>query len=57
MVFWTIFITSILHKVTMADFVASQLALLGISGATYLGFKVQEQKKEPTDSKKPAPAG
>jgi hypothetical protein len=46
MVFWIFFMTAIFHKITMIDFAVSQLALMGISGATYLGFKLQQQPKE-----------
>jgi hypothetical protein len=46
MVFWLIFVISLWHKVTMIDFLASQLALMGISGATYLGFKLKEPPKQ-----------
>lgn len=46
MVFWIFFVTAIFHKITMIDFAVSQLALMGISGATYLGFKLQQQPKE-----------
>lgn len=45
MVYWVFFVTAIFHKITLIDFAISQLALLGISGATYLGFKLQEQPK------------
>jgi hypothetical protein len=43
LVFWTVFVSSLFKRVTMADFDATQLALMGISGSTYLGFKLQEK--------------
>lgn len=43
LVFWSVFIILLFNRVTMADFDATQLALLGISGSTYLGFKLQEK--------------
>jgi hypothetical protein len=52
MIFWVFFVMAIFHKITMIDFAASQLALMGISGATYLGFKLQEQPKQ-SDSEQP----
>ena len=45
MIFWTFFVGAIFHKITLIDFAASQLALMGISGATYLGFKLQLPKQ------------
>ncbi len=42
LVFWAVFVSMLFKKVTMVDFDATQLALMGISGSTYLGFKLQE---------------
>jgi hypothetical protein len=44
--YWFMFAAALLHKITMIDFTASQLALMGISGATYLGFKFQAPVKQ-----------
>jgi len=43
LVFWAVFVSMLFKKVTMVDFDATQLALMGISGSTYLGFKLQEK--------------
>jgi hypothetical protein len=43
-VFWAVFLSSLFKKVTMVDFDTTQLALMGISGSTYLGFKLQEKQ-------------
>ena len=47
--YWGIFILTLIHKITMRDFDATQLALMGISGATYLGFKLQESSQPTVD--------
>lgn len=47
MTFWSMFIAALWHKITLIDFGATQLALMGISGATYLGFKLSEPPKQP----------
>jgi len=44
LVFWAVFATTLFKTITMTDFDTTQLALLGISGGTYLGFKVQEKQ-------------
>ncbi len=44
LVFWAVFVSMLFKKVTMVDFDATQLALMGISGSTYLGFKLQEKQ-------------
>jgi len=44
LVFWAVFLSSIFKRVTMVDFDTTQLALMGISGSTYLGFKLQEKQ-------------
>jgi hypothetical protein len=44
LVFWAVFLSSLFKKVTMVDFDTTQLALMGISGSTYLGFKLQEKQ-------------
>jgi len=44
LVFWAVFVTTLFKTITMTDFDTTQLALLGISGGTYLGFKVQENQ-------------
>jgi len=44
MVFWIIFISALFKSITMTDFDTTQLALMGISGSTYLGFKLQEKQ-------------
>lgn len=47
MTYWFMFIAAIWHKITLIDFGVTQLALMGISGATYLGFKLTETPKQP----------
>jgi hypothetical protein len=47
MTYWFIFIVALFHKITLTNFDPTQLGLMGISGATYLGFKLQEQPKQP----------
>jgi hypothetical protein len=44
LVFWAVFVTTLFKTITMTDFDTTQLALLGINGGTYLGFKVQEKQ-------------
>jgi hypothetical protein len=44
LVFWVAFLQSLLRKLTMVDFDVTQLALIGISGSTYIGFKLQEKQ-------------
>ena len=44
LVFWVLFLSSVLGKLTMMDFDTTQLALMGISGSTYLGFKLTEKQ-------------
>jgi hypothetical protein len=50
MTYWFMFIVAIWHKITLIDFGVTQLALMGISGATYLGFKLGEKPKQPDAS-------
>jgi hypothetical protein len=47
MTYWFMFIAALWHKITLIDFGVTQLALMGISGATYLGFKLSEAPKQP----------
>ena len=47
MTYWFMFIGALWHKITLIDFGVTQLALMGISGATYLGFKLSEAPKQP----------
>lgn len=47
MTYWFMFIAALWHKITLIDFGVTQLALMGISGATYLGFKISESPKQP----------
>jgi hypothetical protein len=47
MTYWFMFIAALCHKITLIDFGVTQLALMGISGATYLGFKLSEKPKQP----------
>jgi hypothetical protein len=59
MAYWSIFIYTLFNKFTLTDFDTTQLVLMGISGATYLGFKLQEPAKDittpiPTSTKTPA---
>jgi hypothetical protein len=44
LVFWVVFLQSLFGKLTMVDFDTPQLALMGVSGSTYLGFKLQEKQ-------------
>jgi len=44
LVFWVVFLQSLFDKLTIVDFDATQLALMGVSGSTYLGFKLQEKQ-------------
>lgn len=44
LVFWAVFMTVLFKKITLTDFDTAQLALMGISGSTYLGFKLQEKQ-------------
>ena len=44
LVFWILFLSSVFGKLTMMDFDTTQLALMGISGSTYLGFKLTEKQ-------------
>jgi hypothetical protein len=43
-VLWMLFIYSVYHRLSMPDFSATLLALLGISAGTYLGFKIPERQ-------------
>ena len=45
MVYWIIFIVTLVHTISLKDFDPTALALMGISGATYLGFKLQQPAK------------
>ena len=49
LVFWAIFMFTLIHKITLMDFDVTSLALMGISGATYLGFKLQQKQKQESD--------
>lgn len=44
LVFWAVFVSMLFKKISMVDFDTTQLALMGISGSTYLGFKLQEKQ-------------
>ena len=44
LVFWVVFVSALFKSITMVDFDTTQLALMGISGTTYLGFKLQEKQ-------------
>ena len=44
LVLWVLFLSSLFGKLTMMDFDTTQLTLLGISGGTYLGFKLNEKQ-------------
>jgi hypothetical protein len=51
-VVWTlvlgfIFVASVYAELTMPDFSATLLGLMGISSGTYLGFKLPERQQEP----------
>jgi hypothetical protein len=43
-VLWMLFVFSVYHRLSMPDFSATLLALLGISAGTYLGFKIPERQ-------------
>lgn len=43
-VFWAMFVSSLFTRMTMTEFDSTQLALMGISGSTYLGFKFTEKQ-------------
>jgi hypothetical protein len=43
-VLWMLFVYSVYHRLSMPDFSATLLALLGISAGTYLGFKIPERQ-------------
>jgi len=43
-VFWVLFLSTLFAKITMMEFDGTQLALMGISGSTYLGFKFTEKQ-------------
>lgn len=45
MVLGVIFLHGVYHRLAMPTFSATLLALLGISGATYIGFKIPEQQQ------------
>ena len=45
MVYWIIFIVTLVHTISLTDFDPTALALMGLSGATYLGFKLQQPAK------------
>ena len=47
MTYWFMLVAAVMHKITLINFAATQLALMGISGATYLGFKLSEKPKDP----------
>ena len=42
LVMWMVFLYSVWHDLTMPEFSATLLGMMGISNATYLGFKVPE---------------
>jgi hypothetical protein len=44
LVFWFMFVSALFTKLTMTGFDTTQLALMGISGSTYLGFKLTEKQ-------------
>jgi hypothetical protein len=44
LVLGVIFVSSVLHDLAMPDFSPTLLAIMGISGGTYIGFKLPEQK-------------
>lgn len=48
---WTVYTT-----LSMPEFGGTMLALMGISGGTYVGFKLQEAKAEPVMEPEPDPA-
>lgn len=47
LVYGSIFIFTAWHVLTLTNFTPEQMALMGISGATYLGFKLSEKPKDP----------
>jgi hypothetical protein len=52
MLVWTLvlgilFIYSVWYRLSMPEFSATLLALLGISSGTYLGFKIPENQNPP----------
>jgi hypothetical protein len=52
---WTVllgivFLASVYNSLSMSSFSENLLALMGISGATYLGFKFQEDPKKPPEA-------
>jgi hypothetical protein len=44
LVLGVIFVTNVLHDLAMPEFSPTLLAVMGLSGGTYLGFKLPEQK-------------
>jgi hypothetical protein len=59
-VVWTlvlggIFLTAVLWDLTMPEFSATMLALMGISSGTYIGFKLPMKREEPPIASPPAP--
>jgi hypothetical protein len=44
LVFWVMFLSALFTKLTMTEFDITQLALMGISSSTYLGFKLTEKQ-------------
>ncbi len=44
LVLGVIFVSNVLHDLAMPEFSPTLLAIMGISGGTYLGFKLPEQK-------------
>jgi hypothetical protein len=44
LVFWVLFLSWLFGNLTMMDFDATQLSLIGISRSTYLGFKLNEKQ-------------
>lgn len=52
-VYWIVFMVALIHKISLMEFDTTALALMGISGATYLGFKLQQPSKatgDPSDT-------
>ena len=47
LVYGFMFIAAAWHAITLTNFTPEQMALMGISGATYLGFKLSEKPKDP----------
>jgi hypothetical protein len=59
-VVWTlilggIFLTAVLWDLTMPEFSATMLALMGISSGTYIGFKLPMRREGPPIASPPAP--